>query len=113
MIDGIWVPICVEMGGHVFPPEFFKSISIALKEGKYKVREDGGFYKLDDTGRTNHIDFIGGKPPTEGRTLRGIFKRSGATLMICCDPDGKTRPQEFKTSTGARFMLVTCEPHQK
>jgi uncharacterized protein (TIGR03067 family) len=70
---------------------------------------DKASFKLDSTTTPKSIDLT--FPPLQGkkndRTLRGIYKFDGDTLMICYRVDDGERPSEFKSKAGSKTNLVT------
>ena len=46
-----------------------------------------------------------GSAPSVELTRPGIYKFDGDTLKVCFDPEGKTRPTEFKSEAGSENFV--------
>jgi uncharacterized protein (TIGR03067 family) len=55
------------------------------------------------------LDITGTEGPNKGKTILGIYEKTGDTLRVCYDLGGKARPVEFKTEKGTLHFLVTYE----
>ena len=112
-IDGTWLPSAAELEAKQYPDDVRKSIKLEVKDGKYTVTVgdavDKGTVKLDTTAKPMSLDITGSEGPNKGKTILAIFERDGDTLRICYDLSGKTRPTEFKTTTGSKLFLVTYQ----
>jgi uncharacterized protein (TIGR03067 family) len=110
-IQGIWLPSAAEFAGQKFPDEVRKTIKLVVKGDNYTVLvgtlADKGTFKLDASAKPKAIDILGTEGPNKGKTILAIYERSGDTLRVCYDLDGKSRPTEFKTKEGTKLFLVT------
>jgi uncharacterized protein (TIGR03067 family) len=109
-IQGTWKPVAAELGGKPFPEDAFKTMKLILADGKYTVmvgdRPDEGTIKLDSAKSPRAMDITGAKGPNQGKKILAIYELNGATLRICYDLSGKSRPKEFKTLPGSELFLV-------
>jgi uncharacterized protein (TIGR03067 family) len=112
-IQGTWLPSAAELGGEKVPDEVRKTIKLVVKGDNYTVlvgtKADKGTLKLDPSAKPKAIDIIGTEGPNKGKTILAIYERSGDTLRVCYDLDGKSRPTEFKTKAGTKLFLVTYQ----
>jgi uncharacterized protein (TIGR03067 family) len=110
-IQGTWLPSAAELGGRKFPDEVRKTIKLVVKDDNYTVtvgtEPDRGTLKLDPSAKPKAMDITGTEGPNKGKTILAIYERSGDTLRVCYDLDGKSRPTEFKTKAGSKLFLVT------
>jgi uncharacterized protein (TIGR03067 family) len=110
-IQGTWLPATAELGGQTFPDEIRKTITLVIKDDKYKVTVadavDQGIIKLNPSAKPKELDITGTDGPNNGKTFLAIYERDGDTLRICYDLSGKKRPTEFKSNEGTQLFLVT------
>lgn len=107
MIEGSWVIVEAELGGQKLPDEGIKGIKLILQEGRYRLQNDQGEYKLNPAEKIKAMDIVGREGPNEGKSFLAIYELKGDRLRICYDLAGKTRPKEFKTEAGTQQFLVT------
>jgi uncharacterized protein (TIGR03067 family) len=109
-IAGTWIPVEAELGGQKFPDEVLKTIELIIRDDTYEVhvgpQVDRGKIQLVPTLDPKGIDIIGTQGPNAGKTLLAIYQRTGDTLQICYDLQGKKRPTEFKTQQDTQYFLV-------
>jgi hypothetical protein len=43
--------------------------------------------------------------PHKGTVMLGIYEIDADTLKVCFDPEGKTRPREFKSAPGSKNFV--------
>ena len=113
-ILGEWIPeTTVRAGKPDSPPagttfSFIEAGSCFIKEGR-DVEEIG--YKLNANKVPAEIDMthtVGEK----SKTLKGIYKIEGDTLMICLAFDGD-RPTKFVSLAGTQSKLITLKRVKK
>src|SRR5262245_23654020 len=116
-IQGFWLPAEAELGGNKYPDEIRKSMKLEVKDGKYTVTvgkaPDKGTVKLDPAAKPKSMDVTGTEGPNKGRTIPAIYELDGDTLTVCYDLSGKSRPTEFKTTTGTKLFLVTYKREKR
>ena len=112
-IQGYWVATEAELGGAKYPDESRKSIKLDLKDGKYALGVDKGTVTLDAKAKPKTMDVVGTDGPNKGKTIPAIYELDGETLKVCYDLSGKSRPTEFKTTTGTKLFLVTYKREKK
>ena len=108
-LQGTWRPKSGEMAGKAMATEGLKSIKLVIADDKYTVGIDRGTIKIDATRKPSTMDIIGVEGPNKGKTFLAIYEVTGDTLKICYDLAGKTRPTEFKTTTGTMQFMLTYE----
>ncbi len=110
-IQGTWLPSSAELAGKKLPDEVVKTIKLVVKDDKYTVtvgeKTDEGTVKLDASAKPKTLDITGTEGPNKGKTILAIYERSGDTLRICYNLDGKSHPTEFKTKADTKLFLVT------
>lgn len=113
LIEGAWLPVTAELGGHNLPDDVLKTMKLTMSDGRYTVNVGGkidrGTIKLHQATKPKAIDITGTAGPNEGKTFLAIFELTGDTLRICYDLAGKGRPTEFKTTNGTMQFLVRHE----
>ena len=109
-LEGTWVVQNAELSGQKFPQEVASTMSITMKEGHYITRVgntlDKGTYEVDADDNPATIDIVGTEGPNKGKTLQGIYRLAGNSLLVCYDLTGKGRPEEFKSLAGTQYFLV-------
>ena len=110
-LQGTWKPSTGELAGMKFPDETLKTITLMIKDDKYKVtvgmQVDQGTVKLNPKAKPKEMDITGTEGPNKGKTILAIYELDGDTLRICYDLGGKNHPTEFKTREGTQLFLVT------
>jgi uncharacterized protein (TIGR03067 family) len=110
-IEGTWMFESVETGGKVLPAAQFEGMTITFKGDKYAVKKgeeviEAATQKLDPSKLPKTLDAVVTEGPNKGAVILGIYEISGDTLKVCFDPEGKSRPTEFKTGSGAQTLVV-------
>ena len=109
-MQGTWLPESAELSGKRFPDPIRKSIKLVMKDDKYSVTVgktlDEGTVKLDSAAMPKKMEIKGSEGPNKGKTILAIYEVGGETLKVCFDPEGKTRPTEFKGASGSQTLVV-------
>lgn len=63
-----------------------------------------GTYRVDP--KPGHLDATSTEGRTRGSTHLGIYRFEGDALHWCVANPGRPRPTEFKTVTGAQFLMI-------
>ena len=117
-LQGTWLPIKAELGGHPMPDAVLKTISLKLTEKEYHVlvagEPDDGTWSIDPAASPKGMTITGVKGPNAGKTFPCIYElNADGTLRICYDLSGEKRPTEFKTLAGTKLYLVTYQRKQE
>ena len=108
---GAWTFESVEAGGKKLPTEPFQGMTVVFDGEKYVVKKgdetiQSATQKLDPSKSPKTLDATVTDGPNQGTVILGIYEIDGDTLKVCFDPEGKTRPTEFKTEPGSQTTLV-------
>jgi len=101
----------VEAGGKEIPAAEFKGMTVTFEGDKYTVKKgdeviQAATQKLDPSKSPKTLDGTVAEGPNKGTVILGIYEISDDTLKVCFDPQGKERPTEFKTGSGAETLVV-------
>ena len=107
-VEGTWILTSAELGGKKLPDQGLEGTKLVLKSGHYQLQIDEGTYKIIP-GTPAAMDIVGTNGPNKGKTLLAVYELKGDRLEICYDLEGKTRPTEFKTTTGTKQFLASYE----
>ena len=108
--QGTWTFASVETGGKELPADQFKGITITFTGDKYAVKKGDDVLqactlKLDPSKSPKAFD-VTVDGATKGMVILAIYEITEDTLKVCFDPEGKTRPTEFKTGSGQQTLVV-------
>jgi len=111
-LQGTWLPVKAELGGHPMPAAVLKTISLKMTGNDYHVvadnNPDDGTWSIDSATSPKSMTVIGVQGPNAGKTFPCIYElNTNGNLRICYDLSGAKRPAEFKTAVGTKFYLVT------
>ena len=109
--QGTWTFESVEAGGKAVPADAFKGITVTFEGDKYTVKKgdeviQSATQKLDPSRSPKALDVTVVEGPHKGAVLLGIYEFSGDTLKVCFDPEGKKRPTQFQSASGAQTLVV-------
>ena len=109
--QGTWTFESVEAGGKEVPAAEFKGITVTFEGDKYTVKKgddviQAATLKLDPSKSPKTLDVTVAEGPNKGAVMLGIYEISPDTLKVCFDPEGKKRPTEFKSASGAQTLVV-------
>jgi uncharacterized protein (TIGR03067 family) len=115
-IIGEWLAESAIQGGKPDPPPAGATVTFT-KEGKFVVKEGKDTrHEVDfthdpkkDPGEIDISEDAAGKGT---RTMKGIYKIEGDTLLICLTRDGE-RPKTFESPAGSPNVLVTLKRPKK
>jgi uncharacterized protein (TIGR03067 family) len=104
---GRWAPQTAQLNGAPLPVSAFDGAVLDLTTDTYQFGIDRGTYAVVGSGTPAKMDVEGKSGPNAGRHIPAIWSRDGDTLTIAYQLAGGDRPTEFKSSAGARVLLVT------
>ena len=108
--QGAWTFESVEADGKEQPAAEFKGMTVTFEGDKYTVKKGDeviqvGRQKLDPSRSPKAIDVTVTEGLSKGAIMLGIYEISGDTLKVCFDPEGKKRPNEFKSAAGSQTFV--------
>jgi uncharacterized protein (TIGR03067 family) len=110
-LNGWWKPDSAVMAGKELPREELKPRYLAISNGKYMLNQgdqvEEGTYKIDESENPKTISFVVTKGETKGKTILGIYELDKASLRICFDTSGKTRPTKFESKSDSQSFLAS------
>jgi uncharacterized protein (TIGR03067 family) len=116
VLQGTWQVVGGEMQGMALKEEMMKDLDVRMTvkgntfEFKTKGADDEtGTYKLDPSKTPRHIDIVTNK----GQNRKGIYELKGDEFKVCLDPEGKTRPTEFKSKAESPIGVMVFKRVQK
>lgn len=109
--QGTWTFASVETGGKELPADGFKGMTVNFEGDKYTVKKGDEVIqactlKLAPSKSPKTLDVTVTEGLNKGAVIRGIYEIRGDTLKVCFDPEGKKRPKEFKSGSGAQTLVV-------
>jgi uncharacterized protein (TIGR03067 family) len=114
--NGIWKPAGAMLGGVKLTKEELKKITLTIKDGTYKVVNEGephadtGTITLDTSVTPKRMTIQGAEGPNKGKTILAIYemgeKDGNDTFRICYDLSGKAFPTDFNSPKGSTHYLV-------
>jgi uncharacterized protein (TIGR03067 family) len=115
--QGTWTVESVEVAGKTLPAELFKTMTVTFEGDKYSVKVgdmviQAATLKLEPSKSPKTFDSMVTEGPNKG-TILAIYEIGHDTLKACFDPEGKTRPTEFKTAAGSQTTLAVYKRVQK
>jgi uncharacterized protein (TIGR03067 family) len=104
--QGTWTFESSEAGGEKLAAADLKELVLTFEGDKHTVKKgseviQAGTQKLDPSKSPKAIDVTITEGPFKGMVMLGIYEFDGDTLKVCFDPQGKTRPTEFKSPAGS------------
>jgi uncharacterized protein (TIGR03067 family) len=108
--QGTWTFESVEVGGKEQPAADFKGMTVTFEGNKFIVKKGDeviqvGTEKLDPSRSPKTVDVTVTEGLSKGAIMLGIYEISGDTLKVCFDPEGKKRPNEFKSAAGSQTFV--------
>jgi len=111
-LQGTWKAQKGELGGHPFPAEALKGITLKIDGGNYVVtvstdpRPDKGTYTLDPTAKPKKLTIKGVEGANQGKTILAIYDLQGDTLEVCYDVTGMNFPTAMSTTEGSPLFHI-------
>jgi uncharacterized protein (TIGR03067 family) len=115
-LEGAWRVVALEIAGKKVSEDekkvmgwTFRGTTLLLSGPGKKTR---CAVKVDPGQNPRHIDVTALEGPSEGKTVRGIYKLDKGRLTICMRDDwntGKGRPKAFTTDAENSLALATLE----
>jgi uncharacterized protein (TIGR03067 family) len=108
--QGTWTFESSVTGGEETPADQFKTFVVIFEGDKHTVKKGDeviqvGTQKLDPSKLPKTIDVTMVEGPSKGTVMLGIYEINADTLKVCFDPEGKTRPTEFKSPPGSKNFV--------
>jgi uncharacterized protein (TIGR03067 family) len=108
--QGAWTIESSVTGGTEIPREQLKDFLVIYDGVKHTLKHGDqvfqvGTQKIDPSKSPKTIDVTMLEGPHKGALMLGIYEFDGDTLKVCCDPQGKKRPTEFKSEAGSQNFL--------
>jgi uncharacterized protein (TIGR03067 family) len=105
--QGTWTFESSVTGGEELPADDLKMFVVTFDGDKHTVKKGDeviqvGTQVLDLSKSPKTIDVTMLEGPHKGTVMLGIYEIDGDTLKVCFDPEGKTRPTEFKSPPGSK-----------
>src|ERR1043166_5180599 len=111
-LQGTWRFQSHEHDGKAMAKEQVEGMTITFTGDKWTVKVgdmvvQAGTHKFDPTQKPATVDATVTEGENKGKTMLGIYELKDDTIKVCFDPEGKTRPTEFKTTPDSgRFLAV-------
>ena len=107
---GVWTFASSEAGGKKAPADDLKGLTVTFAGDKYTVKKGDeviqvGTQKINPSKSPKTIDVTMTEGPSKGKVMLGIYEIDADTLKVCFDPEGKTRPTEFKSPPGSKNFV--------
>jgi uncharacterized protein (TIGR03067 family) len=112
-LKGNWQVTALEDSDEKVPEEQTRKMSITISETMIVSKQGGagekskGEYAIDPTKTPKEIDIKLMDGAEKGKTIKGIYKLDGDTLVICTSEPGDARPKEFKATKQPQSILLT------
>ena len=108
--QGTWTFESSVTGGEELPADHLKLVVVTFEGDKHTVKRGDdviqvGTQKLDPSKTPKTIDVTMLEGPHKGTVMPGIYEINADTLKVCFDPEGKTRPTEFKSPPGSKNFV--------
>ena len=108
--QGTWTIESSVTGGTELPADQLKGLVVVFEGDKHSVKKGDdvlqvGTQKLDPSKSPKTIDVTMVEGPSKGTVMLGIYEIDADTLKVCFDPEGKTRPTEFKSPPGSKNFI--------
>src|SRR5437773_8255635 len=110
--QGTWTVEGWEESGKALAAADLKKRGVFFGGNIFVLRRDGKLYQAGaaqiDPGKSPRTINLSVKEG-EGKdgVMLGIYSLEGNTLKLCFDPEGQTRPEDFKPEAKAGFTLIT------
>lgn len=124
-LQGVWVPVRMEMGGQLMDKEELKNQPKFGVDGDKLVTPGAGpkdaIYSgplsLQVDGKVRRITIFGSSRGPAGEELKqhGIYKIDGDTLTLCLNVDctSDSKPNEFESKPGSDFCIIQFRREKK
>jgi uncharacterized protein (TIGR03067 family) len=108
--QGTWTFESSAAGGEELPADQLKMLVVIFEGDKHTVKKGDeviqvGTQRLDPSKSPKTIDVTLLEGPSKGTVMHGIYEIDADTLKVCFDPEGKTRPTEFKSPPGSKNFV--------
>jgi len=116
--EGTWKWVLIETEKMKLPEDEISGPRMKLMGDKFTVNESAdatfsGTFKVDPSKKPKTIDVTFTDGPDKGKTFLGIYELEGTTYKVIVDPEGKSRPTEFKIKPGSGYVLQVLKREKK
>jgi uncharacterized protein (TIGR03067 family) len=100
-LQGTWRLVSAESDGVCTPEERVRAVRVTIDGRSHSVRVGdevvarGVAFEIDPTKSPKQVTDTIGEGPNEGKTIPGIYKLEGDTLVSCVAKPGADRPTKF------------------
>ncbi len=111
-LQGTWQLQLHEHGGVQSDKQAIAAITLTVRTGKFvtrentEIKEEAEIEKLDGKANPATIDLRITSGSDRDKTVRGIWKRDGDTLIFCMAEPNRERPKEFAGKVGSGHTLL-------
>lgn len=108
--QGKWTLESSISGGQEIPRDQLKGFLVIYEGDKHTLKYGDkvfqvGTQTIDPSKSPKTIDMTMTEGPSKGKVMLGIYEFDGDTMKACFDPEGKSRPKEFKSALGSATFL--------
>ena len=110
-LNGTWQPTSIKLNGYSLPREQLQTIRLQIMDGRFEftageTRETGTLaVAAGADGHPDQLNLDYESGPSQGTSLRGIYRLDKGKLTVCYSLDGK-RPAVFASSLESETMLL-------
>jgi uncharacterized protein (TIGR03067 family) len=108
--QGTWTFESSVTGSEELPADQLKMLVVIFEGDKHTVKKGDeviqvGTQKLDPSKSPKTIDVTMVEGPSKGTVMLGIYEIDADRLKVCFDPEGKSRPTDFKSAPGSKNFV--------
>lgn len=112
-LEGTWEFARLEVDGNTIPPAALAQSRISIDGDRFRTDSPEaiyeGIFNIDVEAEPQQIDIEFVEGPEAGNWNYGIFRLEGDQLEICLDMSGKSRPADFRTTSGSGHAYETLK----
>ncbi len=103
-LNGAWIPVKQEIGGHTLPTSSFEKQRLTIIDSNYTFEAESMDKGIVTRGG-NKMDIYGREGVNAGKHFTAIYKLENDQLFICYNLKGDAYPTSFDTKAGVVFFL--------